>query len=83
MGIVHPVSKANRPAAASLTARSLFLTGVERLLEDLDLQRLAAELALEFAHTLLEPTDICRGNHIVIGADGFLATFRRQQRAAY
>jgi hypothetical protein len=46
----------------------------EGLLEDLDLECLASELAVQLAYPLLETVRIGRRDHVVIGANRFVAT---------
>ena len=45
---------------------------------DLDFERLASELALQFADAFFEPPRVGGRHHIIIGADGFLAAFGHQ-----
>jgi hypothetical protein len=69
----------NRRAAQSSTARSLFCPSeVESLLEDLVLHRLAAEQPFEIAHPFFQPAQLGSRHDVIIGADGFAASFAHQ-----
>ena len=69
----------NRRVTATATARRAFFPGGgEWFLQHFDLQRLAAEQTLQFAHPLFELACPAGGDHIFIGTHGDLAALGHQ-----
>jgi hypothetical protein len=65
----------NRPDRATASATGVFFPrGGERLLQNLDLEGLAAEQTLEFPDPLLELAHPGSADHYVVGPDRFPAT---------
>src|ERR1700733_8424796 len=74
-----PCARFQRSSELSRQQRRFFYPcKIESLFKDLHLHDLAAEQAFEVPNSLLQPTNLGCGNHILIGPDRLLTPFAHQ-----